>query len=69
MNTPSRLKDAALNRVIGLNKHLDEAHIDLDRLKLVFFSVFITMFKWVENKTGIAPPMLIVIERYIIWGM
>ena len=26
------LKVDALNRVIGLSKHLDDAHIDMDRL-------------------------------------
>ena len=51
--------------MIELNTHLDDADVDMDRLKLVL-SVFITMFKCVENKTGIAHPMLIVIGMYII---
>ena len=55
--------------MIGLNTHLDDAHIDMDGLKFVVFSVFITMFKFVENKTSIVQPMLIVIGRHIIWGM
>ena len=59
------LKVDPLNRMISLNTHLHDAYIDMDRLKFSF-SVFITMFKCVENKTSIAPPMLIVIGRYII---
>ena len=34
------IRDAALNRVIGLNTHLDYALVDLDRLKLVPFCVY-----------------------------
>ena len=58
----------ALNQVIGPNTHLDDAHIYMDQLNLSF-SVFITMFKCVENKTSIAHPMLIAIGLYIIRGM
>ena len=56
------IKVYALNQVIGLKTTLDDAHIDMDRS----FSVFITMLKCVKN---IDHPMLIVIVRYIIWGM
>ena len=34
------VKDAALNRVICLNTHLDEAHISLDQSKLVLFRIY-----------------------------
>ena len=34
------LKDAALNRMIALNTHLDDAHIDMDKLKFVLFRVY-----------------------------
>ena len=30
----------ALNRGIGLNTHLDDAHIDMDRLKFVLFRIY-----------------------------
>ena len=59
------LKVDPLNRVIAVNSHLDETHIDRN----MSFSVFIAMLKCVENGNSIAHPMLIVIERYIIWRM
>ena len=34
------LKVDALNRVIGLSKHLDDAYIDIDRLKFVLFRIY-----------------------------
>ena len=34
------VKDAVLNRVIGLNTHLDDTHIDMDRLKFVLFRIY-----------------------------
>ena len=58
----------ALNRVIGLNTHLDNAHIDMALLKFVLFCIY-NHVQIVINKTSIAHPMLSVIGRYIIWGM
>ena len=34
------LKDAALNRMIALNTHLDDAHIDTDKLKFVLIRIY-----------------------------
>ena len=34
------LKVDALNRVIGLNTHLDDSHIDMDRLNFVLFRIY-----------------------------
>ena len=39
-DTVDLFKDAALTWVIGLNTHLDEAHIDLDRSKFVLFRIY-----------------------------
>ena len=36
-------------QLTGLNTHVDDAHNNRDRLKLVLFFVFIPLFKCVEN--------------------
>ena len=40
MNWYNLVKVDALNRVIGLNTHLDDAHIDMDRLKFGLFRIY-----------------------------
>ena len=35
-----KFKEDALNRVIVLNTHLYDAHIDMDRLKFVLFCIY-----------------------------
>ena len=56
-----------LNRVIGQKTHQDDAHIDMNRSKFVLLRIYNHVKKC--KKTSIAHPMLIVIGRYIIWGM
>ena len=36
----STIKVDALNQMIGLNTHLDDAHVAMDRLKFVIFRIY-----------------------------